>query len=266
MDIKKYEKEIKSCILSAVSKSTNTFQCLLDLIKIHLEKPATNISELKRNSSKNKGNIFEVLCMMFLKAKGYEVWHLTEVPEDVLKYLNLVSFDLGIDLIARCKIPSSHSSTLDDYFYFPVQVKYRKPTRDREGRTVHRVGWKDISTFLSLVARTGPPKGWMRHVIITNAESVCWRGKKSKKDWTIAKQSFEKASNMFWLQVSGSVTKYVSKTRDSGVSGVSKVDNDDIIINEDEIIHTDGRVEKVTTTSVNQRDLRSKWLDSLRNK
>jgi hypothetical protein len=260
MDIKKYENEIKSCILSAVSKSTNTFQCLLDLIKIHLEKPATNISELKRNSSKNKGNIFEVLCMMFLKAKGYEVWHLTEVPEDVLKYLNLVSFDLGIDLIARCKIPSSHSSTLDDYFYFPVQVKYRKPTRDREGRTVHRVGWKDISTFLSLVARTGPPKGWMRHVIMTNAESVCWRGKKSKKDWTIAKQSFEKASNMFWLQV--------SKTNDSGVSGVSKVDNEDITINEDEIIHTDGRVEKVNSSTIitNQRDLRSKWLDSLTNK
>ena len=36
---------------------------------------------------------------------------------------------------------------------------------------------------------------------MTNADNVCWRGKKTKKDKTYAKKTFEKCSNMFWLDM-----------------------------------------------------------------
>lgn len=242
MNIVELEKEIKSCILSAISKTDNlsVFDRLCDVFKSHFEKPAHNITEIKKRSSKSKGDIFEVFCMMYLKAKGYEVWHLTQVPDDVLEFLGMQRFDLGIDLIARIKIPKRETSSLFDYFYLPVQVKYRKPTKDTQGRTVHRVGWKDISTFLSLCMRTGSPgnkdnkRGWLKHVIMTNSDNVCWRGKKTKQDWTIAKKSFVKCDNFFWLNMVGHKPK--------------------VTIYED-----DEEEEKIPV-----RDLRAKWLEKFK--
>lgn len=242
MNIVELEKEIKSCILSAISKSDNlsVFDRLCDVFKSHFEKPAHNITEIKKRSSKSKGDIFEVFCMMYLKAKGYEVWHLTQVPDNVLEFLGMQRFDVGIDLVARIKIPKRETASLFDYFYLPVQVKYRKPTRDVQGRTVHRVGWKDISTFLSLCMRTGSPgnkdnkRGWLKHVIMTNSDNVCWRGKKTKQDWTIAKKSFEKCDNFFWLNMVGHKPKVT-------------IDEDD----EDE-------------KKPSVRDLRAKWLEQFK--
>ena len=40
----------------------------------------------------------------------------------------------------------------NDYLYFAVQCKYRNLVRDQKGHMVRRVGWKDISTFLSLAS------------------------------------------------------------------------------------------------------------------
>jgi hypothetical protein len=256
MSLLELEKELKSVILSAISRSDGitTFERVCDVFKSHFEKPAHNITEIKKRTAKSKGNSFEVFCMMYLRAKGYEVWHLSEMSKEMLDFLGMQSFDVGIDLVARIKIPnresdgSSPRNDLINYFYFPVQVKYRKPTKDKQGRTIHRVGWKDVSTFLSLAQRTGPPgdkntkKGWLKHVIMTNAESVCWRGKKSKQDWTIAKGSFEKCNNFFWLKIAG-----------------SKEELKPIII-EDEDILIDGTI--VSKPSI--RDLRAKWLDSLK--
>jgi hypothetical protein len=252
MSLLDLEKELRSVILSAVSKTDNIiiFERVCDVFKSHFEKPAHNISEIKKRTAKSKGNSFEVFCMMYLRAKGYEVWHLSEMSKEMLDFLGMQSFDVGIDLVARIKIPNRTTSNNIDYFYFPVQVKYRKPTKDRQGRTVHRVGWKDVSTFLSLAQRTGPPgdentkKGWLKHVIMTNAESVCWRGKKSKQDWTIAKGSFEKCDRIFWLSIAGQQKKETM-----------------IEVFEDEEIHTDGTIVK---KSHNVRDLRAKWLDSLK--
>jgi Tfp pilus assembly major pilin PilA len=69
MNILELEKEIKGCILSAVSRSNNTsvFFRLCDVFKTHFEKPAHNITEIKKRSAKSKGDIFEVFCMMYLK-------------------------------------------------------------------------------------------------------------------------------------------------------------------------------------------------------
>jgi uncharacterized Rmd1/YagE family protein len=68
MNIVELQKEIKSCILSAISKSDNlsVFERLCDVFKSHFEKPAHNITEIKKRSSKSKGDIFEVFCMMYL--------------------------------------------------------------------------------------------------------------------------------------------------------------------------------------------------------
>ena len=250
MSLKDLEKELKSVILSAVSRTdrTTVFERICGVFKSYFEKPAHNITEIKKRTSKSKGDSFEVFCMMYLRAKGYEVWHLSEMSKELLDFLGMQSFDVGIDLVARIKIPNRESDNPIDYFYFPVQVKYRKPTKDKQGRTVHRVGWKDVSTFLSLAQRTGPPgdentkKGWLKHIIMTNAESVCWRGKKSKQDWTIAKGSFEKCNNFFWLKMIGHKAEPV--------------------IIEDEDILIDGTI--ISKPSV--RDLRAKWLDSLKSK
>ena len=251
MTLKELEKELRSVILSEVSKTdgTTVFERVCDVFKSHFEKPAHNITEIKKRTAKSKGDSFEVFCMMYLRAKGYEVWHLTEMSKELLDFLGMQSFDVGIDLVARIKIPNRESSNPIDYFYFPVQVKYRKPTKDKQGRTIHRVGWKDVSTFLSLAQRTGPPgdehtkKGWLKHVIMTNAESVCWRGKKSKQDWTIAKGSFEKCDNFFWLKISGKKELKIE-------------------VIEDEDILVDGTIVKIEKPSV--KDLRAKWLDSLK--
>ena len=211
------ENEIKQCIRKAVSKSNSSvFECLTDVFKTYFERPSHTIAEIKTKTTKQKGLIFEIFCKMYLLARGYhDVWLLSEIPEGVRKYLNMVSFDIGIDLVARIKIPKKsdiifdeedeeagdQEERLDDFFYFPIQSKYRKPTKNKLNQTVHRVGWKEVSTFLALVGRTGPPKGWMQHIIMTNADNVCWRGKKTKKDKTYAKKTFEKCSNMFWINM-----------------------------------------------------------------
>jgi len=68
MNIVELEKEIKGCILSAISKRDNlsVFDRLCDVFKSYFEKPARNITEIKKRSSKSKGDIFEVFCMMYL--------------------------------------------------------------------------------------------------------------------------------------------------------------------------------------------------------
>ena len=247
MNFEEYEKEIRSVILSAISKSDDTtiFERVCDVFKSHFEKPATNITEIRKRGTKEKGNSFEVFCMMYLRAKDYEVWHISQLTKELREFLNLPSQDVGIDLIARIPIKKEENSKdkIENYFYFPVQVKYRKPTRDLQGRTVHRVGWKDISTFLSLVTRSGPNKfGWCKHILVTNASSVSWKGTKGKKDWTIAKVSFEKCDRFFWLKM-------------CGVQKEEKVERVKIVYDDSD--DEDDKVEKPKNT----RDLREAWLN-----
>jgi hypothetical protein len=71
MSLKDLEKELKSVILSAVSRSdgTTVFERVCDVFKYHFEKPAHNITEIKKRTAKSKGDSFEVFCMMYLRAK-----------------------------------------------------------------------------------------------------------------------------------------------------------------------------------------------------
>jgi len=263
------KKEIIDCIKSSVNSNKNgtVFERLTDVFKTHFEKSSTNMIELRKKNTKNKGLIFEVFCKMYLLARGYyNVWILSEVPQEVLKYLNLERRDMGIDLIATIKIANLKDS-IENYFYIPVQAKYRKISKDQFNRKVHRVGWKDISTFLALCTRTGGPKGWLKHMIITNADNVSWKGKKSKKDFTYAKKTFEKCSNIFWLKMIDQDKG--RKLIDENETIEDDEEDDDLVIissSEDETIESDSEETRTKIQNRKKEDvkqLRMKWLNSL---
>ncbi len=201
------EKQIKDCVYSALSRSSvNVFHTLNDLFKTHFEKSSTSMVELRRKTTKEKGLFFEIFCKMYLEMRGYDdVWLLNEVPSEIIKYLNMETYDVGIDLVARFKIPNKETNNTDDYFYVAVQSKYRKPTKDRFGREVHKLSWKELSTFLALVQRTGPTKyGWKTKIVMTNADSVSWRGKKKEYNVkTYAKKTFENIERIEWMKIVG---------------------------------------------------------------
>ena len=146
--------------------------------------------ELKKRTQKSKGTCFEIFCKLYLIEKGFECWMLNELDENIRRELNLCKQDVGIDLIAK-----------KNGFYYPVQCKFRKPTKDFKGRQVHRVVWRDLSTFLSLCQRTGGKDGWKKHVIMTNADYCCWKGKKGEKDFTIGKKTFQNLDRNFWYDM-----------------------------------------------------------------
>ena len=251
------KKEIIDCIKSSVnsSKYGTVFERLTDVFKTHFEKSSTNMVELRKKNTKNKGLIFEVFCKMYLLARGYyNVWLLNEVPEDVLKYLNLKRRDMGIDLIATIKIPNMNEDLIENYFYIPVQAKYRKIGKDQFNRKIHRVGWKDISTFLALTTRTGGPKGWLKHMIITNADSVTWKGKKTKKDFTYAKKTFEKCSNIFWLKMIN---------QDKGRKLIDENEISDTDEEDDDIVIISSSDDETIEEKKDVKELRMKWLNSL---
>jgi hypothetical protein len=184
-----YILDIKNHIKKTLSSDRNVFESLNDLFKSYFEKPAHNIQEIKARTTKMKGDIFETFCKLYLEANGYEVWFVKDLEENKMKEFSLTKKDYGIDLIA-----------LKNSAYYAVQCKYRKPSLNSLRQTVHRITWKDISTFLALSSRTGPKEGWKKHIIMTNADYVSWKGKKGEKDFTIAKKTFENLKREFWCK------------------------------------------------------------------
>jgi hypothetical protein len=264
------EKEIKSCIYSSLSRNPdNIFESLNDLFKTHFEKPSNNIIELRKKTTKQKGLFFEVFCKLFLKMRGYDdVWLLNEIPSEIIKYLNMETYDVGIDLVARFKIPNRETNNIEDYFYIAIQAKYRKPSKDRFGRHVHKLSWKELSTFLSLSQRTGPTKyGWKTKIVMTNADNVSWRGKKADyKVKTYAKKTFEKIKRDEWLKIVSNNNKTV---RSEGyrlnkpniiIESDSDSDSDEEVIPE----HAQSSEEEEEKKEIQVRELRMKWLDKLK--
>jgi predicted helicase len=186
-----YESDIINTIKNSLSKyECNIFEELCILFKTYVNKPANNMAELKKRTEKSKGTCFEIFCMLYLKQKGYECWMLKDISEELRLYLHLNKQDVGIDLIAK-----------KNNFYYPVQCKFRSPTKDFKGRQVHRVTWRDLSTFLSLCERTGNKDGWKKHIIMTNADYCCWKGKKGEKDFTIGKKTLINLDRTFWYEM-----------------------------------------------------------------
>ena len=189
-----HQKAILQCIRQAVSKTdVDVFDALDELFNTYFHRSVNNMMDLRKRNAKNKGECFEVFCTLYLQSRGYTVWMLRDLPEDLMQQLSLTRQDVGIDLVA--KVDQTSKKGEPQTLYFAVQCKYRSPSRDYQGRTVHKVNWKDISTFLSLCTRTGP---WTKHMIMTNAQSVAWKGHKTKKDYTIARNTFNKQPSTYW--------------------------------------------------------------------
>jgi len=183
-------KEIESCIRYGLTKmDADIFNSILDRLKVYIDKPCNNISQLKRRTTKAKGDVFETFCVMYLKAIGYDdAWLLNDTPTDLLDKFSLKpKNDVGIDIVARIGKK-----------YYAVQAKYRSPPKDK--RRPHCVRWTELSTFYALCARTGP---WEKHIVMTNCSYVNRKGKKDEKDYTIAKTRLEKTPRKIWLSIIG---------------------------------------------------------------
>ena len=141
---------------------------------------ATTVSAV-RSAAKDTGDVWEEFCCEFLRLRGYEsALLLRDVPDDELVRLGLRRKDMGIDIVARL-----------DGRHVAVQCKFR-----RRGS----VGWSQLATFEALCARTGP---WHKHLVMTNQPFVRREGRRSSKDWTIARQSFAAISRDEWNLLAG---------------------------------------------------------------
>jgi len=228
-------KEILQFIKLSLS-SENFFEKLDEFFYSHFNRSCSSMLELRKRTEKNKGELFEVFCLMYLQCKGYESWLLKDVPEDIAGALGLTKHDVGIDIVARV-LQKSKKNGETQHIYFAVQCKYRSPTKDYKGRSVHRVTWKDVSTFLSLCTRTGP---WVKHMIMTNALTVSWKGKKTPKDYTIARNTFKKQLNTFWCEM---YYKFSSPVIQPSINIQPST------------------TQTTTQSSTNQREQRLAWLD-----
>ena len=110
---------------------------------------------------------------------------------------------------------------------------------------------------------------------MTNADNVCWRGKKTKKDKTYAKKTFEKCSNMFWLDMiskgnqSSLSVKYCSDANKVGtgyqnkkLEGTLEFESD----SENEEIASESNSSDRVNPSRNINNLRKQFLDNLMKK
>ena len=168
--------------------------------KLEFNKPVSTMTELKaKNSKKKRGDIFELFAQKYFKyvyswyyrSKKYtgleEVWLLNETPDEVLEELALKRQDLGIDLIGK--------DSKDRYY--AIQVKFRTMNRYKE---TTGVGWKQLSTFYALVAKTGP---WYKHVVFTNAHYCRHVGKKGEKDQSVCRARLMKLTRFDFINMSG---------------------------------------------------------------
>jgi len=238
---------IKNSIKFSLNKGTNPFISILDTLRSYYDKPVNNILEFKRKTTKNKGDIFEDYCVLYLTAKypNYKVYKLADIPIDLLKKFNLKSFDTGIDLIAINSFTTTDKTIqikkdgilVDKFikgktftFNYAIQCKYRKPNQRKE---YSGLTWKSLSTFYATCSRTGGEKGWNKHIVMTTADYVRRFGRKNAKDWTIAKNTFMNTSREVYDKIIGDIGYKL---------------NDEVVKNE----------------IVNQRDLRKKFLDNLK--
>jgi len=156
-----------------------------------------------KNKNKDKGTLFEYMCLRLLQINAFRqikvntAWLFKDLPDTLRENLGLIYKDMGIDIIV-----------LDiNGNYLAIQCKYK--TKSRYSKTPngtfiqHQIGWKNLSTFYTLCGRTGPSKGWSKHVVITTASSVNSQGKKTDKDCNICLGTFRGFSKDVWLEFTG---------------------------------------------------------------
>lgn len=191
---------VHRAILTSISNTkegTPIFDTFLEECQKIYDAGAHSIRELKAKCTKTKGDIFESFSVLYLeKIKGWEkVWLLKDVPDDILNQLGLPNRDMGIDIIGY------HNNG-----YSAVQCKYKKKNLHKKYTVV---GWKELSTFQALCARSGP---WQQQLVITNCDYVRHQGHKAANDKTIAKKTLQTLTRVDWLAMVGDTGHRLSDT------------------------------------------------------
>ncbi len=256
-----HQSQIYSAIYSALSKSEgNVYEHIEEIFQTEFHKPSSSMIELRRKTEKSKGDLFESFCVLYLEKKGYSCWRLKDLPDHIRQSLHLTKQDVGIDLVAKCVSGSSRDSHKNEKekidLWFPIQVKFRSESKDNKGRTIRRVTWKDISTFLSLCTRTGPENGWTKHIIFTNANSVCWKGKKQKKDYTIARGTLIKQDKIFW-------SSFIQKKETSNNLSNNNNTNNNNTNNNNTNNNNNNLSNEIQNENININSLRENWLNRI---
>ena len=185
----------KSLYKSIISRE-NVFDILVNEIQNATNSPVHSISDLKRQrSTKVKGDLWEELCVLYLlHVKSFDhVWRLKDIPASIRGSLSLGTRDIGIDIVAQ-----------KGSLFTAVQCKFKKNGgvgHNPNSKCKRNVGWKELSTFYSLCARTGP---WYKHLVMTNCHYVSHMGTKSDKDWSICMKSFQNITSDQWRSMIGS--------------------------------------------------------------
>jgi predicted helicase len=166
-----------------VSNSKIPFDELVTKLVEYVDRPVHSIQEMRLNrSTKVKGDLFELFCVVYLGHQGYNVWLLKDVPDELRLQLGLGTRDVGIDLVAE-----------KNGRYSAVQCKFKRPRPGFVKGTwlpYNCVNWKEVSTFFSLCHRTQETAHWQYHIVMTNTKYVRRMGKATIHDKTIAYGTF----------------------------------------------------------------------------
>jgi hypothetical protein len=183
--------EIKNAIRMSLSEPDKEkfFDRLMMYFETYYNKPAHGLAELKRRTTKTKGDLFEVFALRYLQALGKykNVWLLHQAPKSVLTLLGLCGFDVGIDLIVE-----EYSGE-----YSAVQAKYRKLCKSNNGKR-QQLSWAVMATFFALVSRCGP---FHKYVVFTNTKGVRKFGHGCEKDYTMARGTLINTDRSVWLKM-----------------------------------------------------------------
>lgn len=173
---------------------------LITICNSFYESPVHSLGELRLRNTKVKGDIFEEFTKKYLLHvyKLPTVYLLKDAPAELLDKLGLKRKDYGIDLIG---IDNNGK-------YYSIQAKYRK--RCSTKKTM--VTWKQLSTFYSLCARTGP---WEKLMVCTTADYIGRQGKKNSKDYSITWNKIKNINHFDWLNMVGNNTKVAVASADA---------------------------------------------------
>ena len=172
-------------------KMSSSFDSLVNKIETNSQRAVTGVTELKKRGMKEKGDLWEAFCFLYLTATnaGGKVYRGVDAPAES----KLPKIDLGIDLVL----------IKADGNKIAVQCKYRHKRVPTAWRKKTLVTYKDLSTFLTLCAATGP---WSQRLVMTNCDGVSWRGHKvSAMDKVLAIGTFQSIGMDTWKMMGGSV-------------------------------------------------------------
>lgn len=200
--------------LSLGRKDEEIFPAIVDRLETEMSthKSGGQIAEIKGRNMKEKGDLWEAFCVLYLQAHGYTVFRLADTPQVWVDHLKLKTdhekkvHDSGIDLVAGTPGTSQPVA---------IQCKYRHVTGkhnkfNKHGKTL--VTWQDLSTFYAMCARTGP---WCQHLVMTNCHGVNRKGQKTPKDATMARLRFTNTPRDVWLKIAGSVGQTIGHSTDA---------------------------------------------------